>query len=101
MSSSPSSCGMCDIRNIAKASEVWRSDCEEGLCKECLQQHSLAIPCRNHTTIPISGYRNLSYVLEISELCRDTTKSLIYTVKNTSVRVAEFAYWKITKTVRR
>jgi hypothetical protein len=34
--------------------------------------HSLAKPCRNHTTIPISEYRKLpSYVLEINELCKE------------------------------
>ena len=69
MSSSPSFCGMCDIRNISKASEVWCSGCEEGLCTECLEHHSLAKPSRNHNTIPISEYRKLpSYVLEIKEL---------------------------------
>jgi len=72
MSSSPSFCGMCDIRHISKPSEAWCSDCEEGLCTECLEQHSLAKPCRNHTTIPISEYLKLpSYVLEIKELCKE------------------------------
>ena len=70
MSSSPSSCGICDIRHISKQSEVWCPDCEEGLCTECVEHHSLAKPSRNHTTIPISEYRTLpSYVLEINELC--------------------------------
>jgi hypothetical protein len=32
MSSSPSVCGICDIRHISKPSEVWCPDCEEGLC---------------------------------------------------------------------
>jgi hypothetical protein len=31
MSSSPSFCGICDIRHISKPSEVWCPDCEEGL----------------------------------------------------------------------
>ena len=102
MSSSPSFCGMCDIRNISRASEVWSSGCEEGLCTECLEHHSLAKPSLNHTTIPISEYRKLpSYVLEIKELCNEHHESIIYTVKNMSVRVTEFATWKITKAVRR
>ena len=72
MTNSSSFCGMCDTRHISRPSEVWCSDCEEGLCTECLEQHSLAKPCRNHTTIPISEYRKLpSYVLEISELCKE------------------------------
>jgi len=78
MSSSPSVCGICDIRHISKSSDVWCSDCEEGLCTECLEQHSLAKPCRNHTTIPISEYRKLpSYVLEINELCNEHHEKFI------------------------
>ena len=78
MSCSPSFCGMCDSRHISKPSEVWCSDCEEGICTECLEQHSLAKPCRNHTTIPISEYRKLpSYVLEINELCNEHHEKLI------------------------
>ena len=72
MSSSPSSCGICDIRHSPKPSEVWCPDCEEGLCTESVEHHSLAKPSRNHATIPISEYRNLpTYVLEINELCNE------------------------------
>ena len=78
MSSPQSFCGMCDSRHISKPSEVWCSDCEEGLCTECLEQHSLAKPCRNHTTIPISEYRKLpSYVMEINELCNEHHEKFI------------------------
>jgi hypothetical protein len=70
MSSSSSFCGICDIRHISKPSEVWCPQCEEGLCTECIEHHSLAKPCRNHTTIPIEEHRMLSpYVLEIKEHC--------------------------------
>ena len=70
MSSSPSLCGTCDIRHISKPSEIWCSQCEEGICTECIQYHSIAKPSRNHTTIPIAEYRKLpSYVLEIKEIC--------------------------------
>jgi hypothetical protein len=72
MSSSPSSCGICDIRHISKPSEVWCPDCEEGLCTACLEHHSLAKPFGNHITIPISEYQKLpSYVLEINKLCNE------------------------------
>jgi hypothetical protein len=55
-----------------KPSEVWCSDCDEGLCSECLDHHSLAKPSRKHTTIPIAEYRKLpSYVLEIKEHCNE------------------------------
>ena len=72
MSSSPSFCGMCDNRHISKPSQVWCPDCDEGLCTECLDHHSLAKPCRTHTPIPIAQYRKLpSYVLEIKEHCSE------------------------------
>ena len=72
MSSYPSFCGICDIRHVSKPSAVWCPDCDEGLCTECLDHHSLAKPCRKHTTIPIAEYRKLpSYVLEIKEHCNE------------------------------
>jgi hypothetical protein len=42
MSSSPSFCGICDIRQISKPSEVWCPDCDEGFCTECLDHHIIA-----------------------------------------------------------
>jgi hypothetical protein len=70
MSGSPSFCGICDIRHISKPSEMWCPDCEEGICTECKEYHSLAKPCRNHTTIPIEEYQKIpSFVLEIKEHC--------------------------------
>ena len=72
MSSSPSFCGICDIRHISKPSEVWCPDCEEGLCAECIEHHSLVKLSRDHITIPIAEYRKLpSYVLEVKEHCSE------------------------------
>jgi hypothetical protein len=72
MSSSPTFCGMCDIRHISKPSEVWCPQCEECICTECLEHHSLVKLSRNHTTIPIAEYQKLPlYVLEINELCSE------------------------------
>ena len=57
MSSSPSFCGICDIRHMSKPSEVWCPDCDEGLCTECLDHHSLVKPFKkayhdNNSGIP-------------------------------------------------
>ena len=72
MSSSPSVCGICDIRHICKQSELWCSECDEGLCVDCAEHHSLSKASRNHTTIPISEYRKLpSNVLKIREFCNE------------------------------
>ena len=70
MSKSTSLCGICDVRHISKPSEVWCPNCEEGICTECIEHHSLVKLSRNHTTIPIEEYQKLpSYVLEIKEHC--------------------------------
>ena len=72
MSSSPSVCGICDIRHISKPSEVWCPDCEEGLCAECIEYHSSVKTSRGHTTIPIEEYQKLpSYILDIKEHCNE------------------------------
>ena len=80
MSRSPSLCGICEIRHISKPLEVWCPHCEEGICTECIEHHSLAKPSRNHTTIPIKEYQKLpSYVLEIRENCDEhQTKFRLY-----------------------
>ena len=72
MSSSSPVCGICDIRYISKPSEVWCPQCEEGLCTECIEYHSVVKLSRNHTTIPIEEYQKLpSYELEIKEHCNE------------------------------
>ena len=72
MSSSPSVCGICDIRHICKQSELWCSECDEGLCVDCAEHHSLSKASRNHKTIPISEYRKLPLnVLNIREFCNE------------------------------
>ena len=77
MSNSPSFCGICDIRHISRPSSAWCPDCEEGLCKECTEYHSLVKSSRNHTTIPITAYQKLpSYVLEIKEHCDEHDEKL-------------------------
>ena len=92
MSRSPSLCGICDIRHISKPSEVWCPDCEEGICQECIEHHSLVKPSRNHTTIPIEEYQKLRRMYwKLKNIATNTKKCSVYTVKNMSVRVAEFA----------
>ena len=72
MSCSPSVCGLCDIRHICKQSERWCSECDEGLCVDCAEHHSLSKASRNHNTIPMSEYLKLpSNVLKIREFCNE------------------------------
>jgi hypothetical protein len=92
MTSSPSTCGICDVRHISKPSDVWCPECDQGFCIDCKGYHCLFSASRNHSTIPISEYQKLpSFVLEIREFC----KGYNYTVKSMDVPVAKFVSWKI------
>jgi len=72
MTSFPSTCGICDVCHISKPSEVWCPECDQGLCIDCTQHHSLSNASRNHSTIPISEYQKLpSFVLESREFCNE------------------------------
>ena len=78
MTSSPSTCGICDVRHISKPSDVWCPECDQGLCVNCSSHHSLSNTSRNHSTIPISEYQKLpSFVLEIREFCNEHKERLL------------------------
>ncbi|XP_063397266.1 E3 ubiquitin-protein ligase TRIM45-like [Mytilus trossulus] len=71
MASSSQSCGVCDLRHINKPSIIWCMECDEGLCKDCQEHHSLSKGTRNHNTIKIKEYRTLpNEILKITQYCR-------------------------------
>ncbi|CAG2224114.1 unnamed protein product [Mytilus edulis] len=71
MASNWNICGVCDLRNISKQSVIWCSDCEEGLCDDCKDHHSLSKGTRNHETVTIAEYQKLpSNVVQIAQSCR-------------------------------
>ena len=77
MTSSPSTCGICDVRHISKPSDVWCPECDQGFCIDCTGYHNLSNASRNHSTIPISEYQKLpSFVLEIREFCNEHNERL-------------------------
>ncbi|CAC5388346.1 unnamed protein product [Mytilus coruscus] len=57
-------CCICNLRHISKHSVVWCSDCDEGLCQECREHHSLSKASRNHTVFPIGENRTLPSFIE-------------------------------------
>ncbi|XP_071180377.1 uncharacterized protein [Mytilus edulis] len=70
MASSSQSCGVCDLRHINKPSIIWCTECDEGLCQDCQEHHSLSKGTRNHNTITIKEYKTLpSEVLKITQYC--------------------------------
>ncbi|XP_071123643.1 uncharacterized protein [Mytilus edulis] len=63
-------CGICDFRHVTKPSIVWCSECEEGLCDDCIEHHSISKSSRDHNTVPISYYQNLpTEVLQVAQSC--------------------------------
>ncbi|XP_063416239.1 uncharacterized protein LOC134697882 [Mytilus trossulus] len=70
MSDSTAVCGVCCLRHLSKPSTGWCFECEEGLCLDCKEHHSLLKATRNHNVIPISEYQKLPQnVLEITRNC--------------------------------
>ena len=64
-------CGVCFTRYISKVSDIWCSECNEGLCLSCKQHHNASNSSRQHVTIPIAEYRKVpAFILDIKEFCQ-------------------------------
>ncbi|CAC5397610.1 unnamed protein product [Mytilus coruscus] len=71
MASNWSLCGVCDSRQITKSSEVWCSECDEGLCGDCTEHHCNSKATRNHETVSITEYKKLpTNILQIAQVCK-------------------------------
>ncbi|XP_071144830.1 E3 ubiquitin-protein ligase TRIM56-like [Mytilus edulis] len=53
-------CSICDLRHLTKPSTSWCSECDQALCDECKEYHSLSRGTQNHATIGIDDYQSLS-----------------------------------------
>lgn len=86
MAASNSFCCVCNRRHVYKVPIVWCPECDEGLCTECEEHHSLSKSSINHDTIPISEYQKLPpVVLNISQYCKiHNHKYQIYCKKHES-----------------
>ena len=63
-------CVVCFTRNISLVSDIWCSECGEGLCLDCKEHHGVSKSTRHHVPIPIEEYRKLPiFILEVKELC--------------------------------
>ncbi|CAC5403666.1 TRIM2_3 [Mytilus coruscus] len=69
-SNSEEFCGICYARHITKSPNFWCSDCDEGLCTECHEHHSISKSSRNHNVIPMESYNKLpSSIANIVNYC--------------------------------
>ncbi|XP_071147614.1 uncharacterized protein [Mytilus edulis] len=72
MDSNHKSCSICDRRHISKPSTDWCSECNQALCTDCKEYHSLLNISQNHMTIPIAKYDELrTSILSIGNICED------------------------------
>ncbi|CAG2205880.1 unnamed protein product [Mytilus edulis] len=70
MATNTSVCSICDLRHITSSSKHWCPECEEALCSDCIEHHSLSRATRSHKTIPISQYQSLpTFVTDIQQFC--------------------------------
>ncbi|XP_052064876.1 uncharacterized protein LOC127704718 isoform X2 [Mytilus californianus] len=65
-------CGICDLRHISKPSVVWCPECDEGLCEDCKEHHTLSKSSRNHSVIAASAYQKLPFdILKTTLICSE------------------------------
>lgn len=63
-------CGVCFTRHKSNVSEIWCSECGEGLCLNFTKYHSASKSSRHHVIVPIEEYRKLPVLIrEIKEIC--------------------------------
>ncbi|XP_052065729.1 uncharacterized protein LOC127705450 isoform X1 [Mytilus californianus] len=84
MATPTNSCGICELRHITKPSIIWCTECDEGLCIECKEHHSLSKSSRNHCVIPFTEYEKLpADILKITQYCtKHDKKYQIYCQKH-------------------
>ncbi|VDH93506.1 Hypothetical predicted protein [Mytilus galloprovincialis] len=54
------SCGACNLQDITSRSIVWCTECEEGLCPECLKHHSNSKASRHHNPVPMTVFQEIN-----------------------------------------
>ncbi|CAG2214005.1 unnamed protein product [Mytilus edulis] len=84
MATASKSCGVCELRHITKPSIVWCTECDEGLCTECNEHHSLSKSSRSHCVIPFTEYQKLpADILKFTQYCtKHDKKYQIYCQKH-------------------
>ncbi|XP_063400051.1 E3 ubiquitin-protein ligase TRIM71-like [Mytilus trossulus] len=71
MTSESPACDICDSRHITKPSTSWCFQCNEGLCEECKEHHTLNKASKSHCIIPVSEFQKLPVsVLQLAESCK-------------------------------
>ncbi|CAC5417617.1 unnamed protein product [Mytilus coruscus] len=71
MASIISLCDICNLRFVYNPSTHWCQDCDEALCNECKEHHTLSKATRTHTTISMADYQKLpAFITDIKPYCK-------------------------------
>ena len=62
-------CDPCDRKNINKSAVVWCPGCQEGMCSDCLENHSSFKLLKDHDTIDINVYLEIEPFISLEEKC--------------------------------
>ncbi|XP_063408871.1 uncharacterized protein LOC134692346 [Mytilus trossulus] len=69
-SSTGTYCDICQSRHISKAAEEYCPVCEEALCPDCKDHHTLSKATKSHQVISIDEYKKLPpFIREIKQQC--------------------------------
>ena len=52
-------CSICEAQHAIRNADNWCPECEEGLCSECLNHHSVSKCTKSHEVISIENYHKL------------------------------------------
>lgn len=77
-------CAICDLRHLKVLSTHWCQECEEALCNDCKEHHTLSKASKSHNVILLSVYSSLpSSITNIDLLCTyHNEKYLQYCLKH-------------------
>ncbi|CAG2193834.1 unnamed protein product [Mytilus edulis] len=71
MASETTACGICDSKHRTKPSSAWCFECNEGLCEECKEHHTLNKASKYHGIIPVNEFQKLPLsVLQNAKSCK-------------------------------
>ncbi|XP_063408981.1 uncharacterized protein LOC134692459 [Mytilus trossulus] len=68
-------CGICKQKRVCCAAVVWCTECHNGLCSECKNNHDVSMT--NHSIITVEAYLNLPpFIKSLPLVCKEHNKKL-------------------------
>ena len=65
-------CSICEAQHTIENADNWCSECEEGLCSECLKHHNVSKYTKPHEVISIENYHKIpQFVSKIVQHCTE------------------------------